>query len=85
MALADRKEYESAQTHLQDAKALVLEAPQSQWLELEVVALESLEGDLRSRQLHQFRKRSHNESYQTTSGFDQQSGIFGYGDRPELD
>ena len=85
MALADRKEYELAQSHLQDAKALVLDAPQSQWLELEVIALESLEGDLRSRQLHQFRKRSHNESYQTTTGFDQQSGIFGYGDRPDED
>lgn len=83
MALADRKEYESAQACLQEAKALVLDAPQSQWLELELVALESLEGDLRSRQLRQFRKRSHNESYQASTGFDQQSGIFGYGgDRP---
>ena len=80
MALADRKDYDAAQAKLQDAKRLILDAPQSQWLELEIIALESLETALRSRQLHQFRKRSHNESYQTTSGFDQQSGIFGYGD-----
>lgn len=84
MVLADRKDYDEAQAKLQDAKAIILAAPQSQWLELEVVALESLETDLRSRQFDQFRKRSHNESYQTSSGFDQQSGIFGYGDRSSL-
>lgn len=85
MALTDRKEYEAAQAKLQEAKVMILEAPQSQWLALEVVALESLEADLRSRQLYQFRKRSHNEAYQTSSGFDQQSGIFGYGDRSILE
>lgn len=81
IALADRKEYTLAHAQLREAKTLVLGVPQSEWLELEVIALESLEADLRSRQLHQFRKRSHNEAYQTSAGFDQQSGIFGYGDR----
>ncbi|MEM9213049.1 MAG: VWA domain-containing protein [Cyanobacteria bacterium P01_F01_bin.150] len=81
MALADRKDYDAAQVKLQKAKAIILNTPQSQSLELEVVALEALETDLRSRQLHQFRKRSHHESYQASTGFDQQSGILGYGDR----
>lgn len=74
IALADKRDYEAAQTRLQSAKALILEAPSSSVMELEVLALESLEADLRSRQIKQFRKRGHYQAHQATAGFDQTLG-----------
>ncbi|NET52569.1 MAG: hypothetical protein F6K09_28985, partial [Merismopedia sp. SIO2A8] len=73
---ADRKNYDAAQACLQEAKDHILDAPSSQLLELDLVAIEALEADLRSRQLRQFRKRGRNEAYQTSTGFDQISGFF---------
>jgi Ca-activated chloride channel homolog len=72
--LVDRGNFEAAQAQLQSAKLLILAAPPSPLLELEILALEMLEADLRSRQLKQFRKRSHHQAHMTTSGFDQTSG-----------
>jgi Ca-activated chloride channel family protein len=76
IALVDRGNYEAAQSQIQAAKELILAAPTSSLLQLEVLALERLEANLRARQLKQFRKSSHYQAFTTTSGFDQTSEEF---------
>ncbi|MBT9313490.1 vWA domain-containing protein [Leptothoe kymatousa] len=66
--LVDRGNYEAAHAQLQSAQALILRAPASSTMELEIIALEKLEADLRERQ---FRQRSHPQAHPVTIGFDQ--------------
>ncbi|NEQ99044.1 MAG: VWA domain-containing protein, partial [Cyanothece sp. SIO2G6] len=71
MYAADRQDYSTAHNFLYEAKSVVRDAPTSPALELDLVALESLEADLGARQIKQFRKRSHKSAYQTQIGYDQ--------------
>ncbi|MEB3230985.1 MAG: VWA domain-containing protein [Leptolyngbyaceae bacterium] len=71
MSAADRQDYSMAHNYLYEAKAIVRDAPPSPALDLDLVALESLEADLGARQIKQFRKRSHKSAYQTQIGYDQ--------------
>ena len=69
MHAADQQDYSAAHNCLYEAKSIVRESPSSPALQLELVALESLEADLGARQIKKFRKRSHKAAYQTQIGF----------------
>ncbi|MGK7890355.1 MAG: VWA domain-containing protein [Leptolyngbyaceae cyanobacterium] len=71
MYAADQQDYSMAHDYLYTAKSIVREAPTSPVLELDLVALESLEADLGARQIKQFRKRSHKSAHQAQGGYDQ--------------
>ncbi len=71
IAAVDRHDYTMALMHMMHAKSIVLKAPPSAAMAAEVVAIESLENSLRARQLLEFRKRSHYEVHEATTGFSQ--------------
>lgn len=71
IACVDQKCYSAAQEKLASAKATVLKAPTSELMEAEIIAIESLEANLRNRQLLEFRKQSHYEAHEVTQGFTQ--------------
>ncbi|MDW8203174.1 MAG: hypothetical protein RML75_18420, partial [Cyanobacteriota bacterium SKYGB_h_bin112] len=71
IACVDQKRYNAAQEKLASAKATILKAPTSELMEAEIIAIESLEANLRNHQLLEFRKQSHYEAHEITQGFTQ--------------
>jgi len=74
IALVDQKNYAAAQLQLNTAKKVILALPASPFMKKELTALELLENDLRTRQVKQFRKRSHHQAHITMNAYDQTMG-----------